>query len=267
MKFNFNENLTVDNLDKVPADFRGLYTETTDGKFKLNSEDATVGSAVKAIVGLNEALNASRAEARDLKGRVVDLTPLKEFGDDPSKILEGFNTKLEDAKKQAKGKQDETVEAQIKAAREALVKAHEGELTKRDARNKALQDQLYGLMVTADATTALSEAGAVNSKLVLPFIQQQVRVVEEDGSFSVRVVNDKGEDRFSGTTGSHMSIKELVAEMKGDEQYQPLFKSDAPAGGGAPATRRTGARPAGEKLTSLQKIAVGIDKGQAGRGK
>jgi hypothetical protein len=266
MKFQFSENLKVDSLDKVPEDFRGLYVETDDG-YKLNSDDPGVGSAVKAIVGLNKALVASRAEAQDAKSKAVDLGPLKDYGETPEDIAEAFNNKLEEASKTAKGKNDETVEAKIKATREAMADAHGKEKDQMNKRIEALTGQLYSRMVSAEATAALAEAGAINPKLVLPFIEQQVDVAEEDGEFQVRVIDPvKKQERFSGTTGSHMTIKELVQEMKADEQYEPLFKSEAPAGGGGPTTRRTAGRPdTREKMTSLQKISAGLDRNQASK--
>lgn len=260
MEFNFSENLVVDSLEKVPGDFRGLYKEA-DGKFKLAGDDPAVGSAVKAIVGLNRALVASRAEAKDAKGKTIDLTPLADYGDTPEKIAEGVRARIEEATKTAKGKVGEDAAVQIKAAQEAMAAAHAKELTKHTERNGALTGQLYKMMVNAEGTAALATANALNPALVMPFIERQVKVVEENGQLAVRVINAKGEDRFSGTTGNHMTIKELVDEMRSDEQYQPLFKSDAASGGGRGTTHVPGRGPTGgTERTSIQKISAGLSK-------
>jgi hypothetical protein len=256
--FDFAENQTVESLDKVPSDFRGLYVEGEGGKYTLNGDDATVGSAVKAIQGLNKALKASRAEVNDVKSRIPDLSPLGDYGDTPEAIAEAFNTKVEELTAAAKGKQAKDVDAAVKAAQEAMAKAHAKDLEKATVRNEALQAQLYTRMVSAEATEALAKAGALNPALVLPFIEKQVKVSEEDGQFTVRVLDDKGTERFSGSTGGHLTIGELVQEMKADEQYAPLFKSEAPRGGGQRTTHTTGQRiPQGEK-SAVQKIAAGL---------
>ncbi|RKZ20179.1 hypothetical protein DRQ50_00035 [bacterium] len=257
--FDFTDNQLVEKLDTVPEDFRPLYTETDDGKFKLNGADPVVGSAVKAVQGLNKALRASRAEANDAKGRIPDLSSLSGFGTDPTGILEGFNAQLEEARAANKGKGTKATEDAVKAAQEAMANAHTKELEKQNTRNGALQKQLYGVLVGAEATTALAKANALNPALVLPFIEKQVRVTEEDGKFTVRVLDSKGTERFSGTTGDHLTITELVQEMRANSEYGPLFKSDAPQGGGNPPTHSPGRKAPGGTKTAAQKIAAGLD--------
>ena len=134
MEFDFNKSLSVDAIESVPEDFRGLYVEDEGGKFKLNTDDETTKSAVASITRLNKALVASRAEAKANKAKQVDLSALAEFGDTPDAILEGFNAQIEEARKAGKGKDAEALERQVSKIKEDLQKAHQAELDARDKR-------------------------------------------------------------------------------------------------------------------------------------
>lgn len=262
MEFSFSDNKQVDNLEKVPTDFRGLYKEI-EGKYTLDSDNAGVKSAVAAIISLNESLKKARTDAKNNK---VDLSPLKDFGASPAEILEAFNSKIEEISKKT-GKGSEDVQRQVEKIKAELAEAHAKEVKAHSARGDALKGQLYALMVSNSAISALAEAGAIDSDLALPFLEKQVKVEEEDGKFTVYVKDNAGDIRYSGASGSPMTIKELVAEMKGQDKYKPLFKSEAPRGGGAPGSRKPLTKPTDRELTPLEKIAIGLEKGQMTRNK
>jgi hypothetical protein len=259
MDFDFSKSTVVDSLEAVPQDFQGLYKKGDDGKFTLESDHAGVKSAVAAVIGLNRALVAARAEAKAHKGKAVDLTALADFGETPEAILTTFNTKLSEA---GKGKSAEEFKAQVEKVKHDLATGHAKELEKVTARVTALQRQLHAQLVTSTATSALIEAKAIDPDLARPFIERQVKVSEENGEFVVNVVDDAGDPRYSGTTGKPMTIIELVAEMKGKEKYAPLFKSESHSGGGArpDAGRRATAQVQTGEKTSLDKISSGLGK-------
>lgn len=260
MEFEFNP--TVDSIETVPQDFRGLYVET-DGKFTLN-DDPAIKSAVSAITGLNRSLKAARGEAKDLKGRQVDLSALSEYGSTPDEIIEGFQATLADAVKGKKTAED--FQRQVAKVKEDLGQAHLAELTRERTRSEALTGQLHGILVTGEARSALAEAGAIDSDLALPFLSQQIKVSEEDGKFAVNVVDSTGDPRYSGTTGAPMSVAELVAEMKGQEKYGPLFKSEKASGGGTPANRgRQTMQKDTADMSPKDRIKAGLEARQAGR--
>ena len=263
MEFSFTENQTVpsDKFEKtVPADFSGLYVER-DGNYVLNSEEGSVASAVKAIVGLDKSLRVARAEAQGLKGRAVDLAVLSEYGDSPETIVEGIQAKIDAIKAASKSKGGEDLERQVTKIKEDLQKVHNVELEVKTKRLEGLTGQLHELLVTSAATAALAEAKAIDVDLVLPHLNKQVKVSEEDGKFNVNVVDAAGDPRYSGTTGAPMTIKEAVAEMKATQKFELLFESEAHTGGGNNhTTNRSGQRPMGEPKTSLQKISGAIPR-------
>lgn len=250
MDFEFPE--SVETIDKVPETFRSLYVQGENG-FNLNAEFKGVATAV---TGLNTALRASRAEARDAKGRAIDLTPLKEFGASPAEILENFNTQLtalNDKAAQSKGIDPEKIRAD-------LSKGFDKEREQLTTRNNALQGQLYKLLVENAATNAIVEAKGV-PELLMPFVQRQTKTVEEDNEFKVYVTDPQGDVRYSGVTGQPMTVKELVNEMKADQRFGRLFESESASGGGTPPA--SGSRrpaPAGRELTPNEKISQGLSR-------
>lgn len=244
MDFDFTP---VDSLDKVPEQFRALYGTQAgqDGKFAVNPD---LSKVAEGINGFNRTTKQLREQIKGFKP--TDLSPLAEFGDTPEAIAEAVKAKIAEAGG-AKGME---VQKQVDAARASIAEANKKELEKRDQRNQALQAQLYGMMVDSAAVSAVAEAKGV-PELLLPFIKQQVKVVEQDGQFKVQVVDGQGEVRY-GATGAPMTIKELVTEMKANEKYGRLFESEAPAGGGMrPGGAQQPRQQAAADRTSTQKIA------------
>ena len=263
MEFDFQDHQSVpsDKFEKaVPTDFQGLYVEA-DGNYVLDTKNPVTGAAVSAVSGLSKSLKIARAEAQGLKGRAVDLAALSEYGDSPETIVEGIQAKIDAIKAASKSKGGEDLERQVTKIKEDLQKAHNVELEVKTKRIEGLTGQLHELLVTSAATAALAEAKAIDVDLVLPHLNKQVKVSEEDGKFNVNVVDAAGDPRYSGTTGAPMTIKEAVAEMKATQKFELLFESEAHTGGGNNhTTNRSGQRPMGEPKTSLQKISGAIPR-------
>lgn len=268
MQFDFAQNTVVENIEKVPADFRGLYVEHTEGDkktFKLASDNPAVKSAVAAITGLNSALKAARAEVTAAKGTQIDLSPLSEYGTDPAAIATKVKEVVEGLQGQLKGVDVNKIKADLE-------KPWQTKVTAAEAKAQKAQESFHKRVVVGDAKSAIASAKA--DELLLPFVLQHAKVItKEDGELDVVIVDDQGAVRYSGVTGQPMTISERVQEMKGIERFAKLFPSEAPAGGGTTpgsTTRVTPTRPGAvkvEDMTPQQKIAAGISKGLATKGK
>jgi len=266
MEFNFaNE---IDSVDKIPEQFRPLYAQDDARSLMVLRDDPAVKGAVTAITGLNRALSASRAEAKAAKGRAIDLTPLSEFGDNPNSILEGFNSKITELQSElAKG---DKAKLNLDKIKQELAEAHSKDLKTKDTRIEALTGQLYNLLVENTASSAVTELKGV-PQLLMPFIKQQVKVVEQDGEQKVFVTDKSGDIRYSGVTGQPMTIKELVSEMKADAQFGRLFESDTQRGGtGDNQNVRHSSNPRvsnADEMSPTDKIRSGLRKQQFSRAK
>lgn len=252
--FDFAANTEVEALDTVPENFRVFYVASDSG-FKLNSEDGATSAAVASITGLAKSLTAARGDAK--KGK-VDLSALSEYGDTPDAIAEAVTTKMTELSDQIKTGSKAKVD--IDKIRADLAGAHATDIQKREAVNTALRDQLYGMMVTTEATTAITSNKGI-PELLMPFVKSQVQVIEEEGKLNAYVVDAQGDQRYSGTTGSPMTIGELVVEMKSNKQFGRVFESEAPSGPGTPPSPRRISPKLGTDMSSTDKIAAGIRAG------
>lgn len=260
----FDINTPVDSLDKVPEQFRPIFADKPgeDGKFTVNPVFKGVADALGGFDRSNKTLRA------ELKGKTsVDLSPLAEFGDSPADIKAAFDARVAEltAKGGDKAQAIEKVRGEMGAANQAALTAEKG-------RTSHYQSALHTMVLKNEALSAIaSEKGLPD--LLMPFIQTQVKVNEVEGKFTVVVLDEKGEPRYSGLTGAPMTVSELVKGMKADPKYGRLFESEVPGGGGMPpgAGRRVpgpnGGGGAADK-TPNQKIAAGLAKrfpGHVGR--
>lgn len=255
MEFDFQENAVVKAEDfaagKVPEQFKALYAEDAATKtFKLKAEDPAVKGSVEAIVGFNKALKAERAVTKDLRARTVDLAPLKDFGATPEEIAANIQAKMDDLQ----GKKFD-----VEKVKQDIAKGYVGEIQKRDTQVGVLRKQLETIMVDEAIRRSLGDK-AVDPDLVLPFVKNNVKVIDDNGNLAVRVVDDSGNQRFSGVTAGPLSINEYIEEMKGGQKYAPLFKAPSKSGSGASPSATATRTPADQrKLSAMEKISRGLD--------
>ena len=76
MEFEFLKNPTVDSIDKVPEQFRGLYSEGEGGYVLNEGFKGTAG----AIDGLNKSLKAARRDADEAKRNRPDVSGFAAVG-------------------------------------------------------------------------------------------------------------------------------------------------------------------------------------------
>jgi hypothetical protein len=257
--FDFAQNREVQDLAAVPETFRGFYKEKGEGGgFALDTENPVVRGSVEVIAGLNTALGNARRDLDAAKGAKIDLSPLKDFGDDPASIKTTVETKLQELQRQIKNGAD--IEKQLDSQRTEMTSSFEKEKQTLAARIEALQAQLYTQLIDGETLSSVGDS-MENPRLLLPFVRSQVRPVEADGKIAVRVIKAGTQDeiRMSGTTGLPMTVEELVAEMRGSKEYAALFKSEARQGSGhRPGTGGGGGVRSSADMTAAQKIAAGL---------
>lgn len=243
----------VDTVDTIPENLRPLYVQAGD---KWAIPEGMRGVA-DAITGLFSANSKIRDENKGLmKKAQIDLSGLEDFGEDLPTIKEKLKARLEELETAAaagkEGKLNvDKVRQEMKAAMDKAV-----------ADERKVQDALRGTvhkyLVTSGASEALAAEEAI-VELAMPFVERQIKVVEQDGEFKAVVVDKDGDPRISGGTGQPMTIKELVREMKAQDTYKPLFKSDVKGGGGA-LPGKTGAKPVEMKADAspMDRIKAGL---------
>lgn len=222
----FDFPLTVDSLDAVPEKYRAFYEEE-DGEFKLDNILST------KIDKLAKTIEKERSRAKDASR---DAKAWEGIGSTPEEVkakLEGLEAthaaEIEKLQKLIEEKGDsagkiEKIKAEIKKASDAEVE-----------RAKATVTQMEGTLRThlmeAAAKTAIAEAkGKV--KPLLPYVLQKLSFVNESGQYVVRVVDEDGETRVT-KDGRDMGIRELVEELKSDNDFSGLFEGTGTSGSGS----------------------------------
>jgi hypothetical protein len=258
MEFSFSEATTVDDITKVPEQYRPLYT-AKDGKHTVDTSDPKIRGAVEGLIFLDKALGAARKEARDHKAKIVDISPLREYGESPVEIQAAVKTKIDELTNQlAQGKNGKL---DLEAVRTEMNKAHAIVVGAKDKRIDALTGQLHKVLIENAATNAITELKG-DAQLLMPFVLARAKATEEDdGTITVNIVDDKNAIRFSPATGKPMMIGEFVKEMKNDSRYGKLFESATPRGGGTPpgGPARIPAKGVGDgEKSPNQKISSGL---------
>jgi hypothetical protein len=250
----------MESLETIPENLRPIYAEA-GGKYAIPENLRGVADAITGLFQVNSKIRDENKTL--LRKSQVDLSGLEEFGEDLPTIKERIKARLaeleEAATKGAESKLNvEKVRQEMKAAMDKAI-AEERKV------QEALRGTVHRYLVTSGASEALAAEGAI-VELAMPFVERQVKVIEQDGEFKAVVVDKDGDPRISGGTGQPMTIRELVREMKSMEMYKPLFKSEAKSGGGA-LPGKTGAKPPvnpNKELTPIERIKAGLAARKAG---
>lgn len=254
MEFTFTDSQNVETLDKVPAQFQGLYTEADEGGFTLAENYKGVAETVD---GLGKALSAARREAKEAKSKQVDVDAVlrDRLGVDGLDAAEATINELKEAvQKAGDGKVNwDKMRADLEASSQKAMAAKDEEVS-------AMRGTLEKYLVDNAAVTAVSEARGVPD-LLIPHIRSQVKVVSEGDAYSVHVVDAAGDARGNGK-GGFMTIADLVAEMKASPIFGRCFESEAPSGNGITpgTTNRSTVRGNTRELSANEKIAAGLNK-------
>jgi hypothetical protein len=214
-----------DNKEDAPEWVRESLLEQ-DGKFVFEAE------LPHEVKGLKSALEAERKAKADFE------KSLKGFeGIDPEEArkLKVEAEKIESDKLKQKGDW-ETREKQLKdqlAAELAKRDQHfQSELKTREARITTLQGALEKSLIEAQATAAIAAAKGV-PELLLPHVIRQVKIIEENGDFVVRVLDAQGQPRIANVKGDPFTIANLVEELKGNAVFGRAFEASGAGGSGA----------------------------------
>lgn len=216
---------TLENLDTLPEEFHEDYEER-EGKFHLKLLSNFVPKdQVEDVTGLKSALGKERDNNKTLTQKNRSLEE-QFLGIDPEDYqrLKDLEKTEEEQKAEKKGEWDKL--------KGQMTEKHTEELTARDTREAKLLTALEKKTIDADAVSALNEYEG-NVTLLLPHVKAHVKMVEEDGAFVARVVDDAGNPRVNGE-GNFLTVRELVSEMRDQETYATAFKNTVKSGGGTP---------------------------------
>jgi len=256
MEFEFLKNPTVESIDKVPEQFRGLYAEG-EGGFVLN--DSFKGTA-GAIDGLNKSLKAARRDADEAKKNRPDLSGFAAVGQLLG-LEEEDATNPETLRAAVEKTISESKDGKVNwdKMKKDLEKGFQAQLQGKDGELQSMSKTLQKYLVTTAAVQAIAAQKGVPD-LLLPHIQARTKVVKDGEDYVVRVVDESGDPR-GNASGGFMTVEDLVKELKAHATFGRAFESETPSGSGVkPGTGQQKPNGQRQELTPTQKIAAGLAK-------
>lgn len=245
----------LDSLDGLPADVAKEYVkDEKSGKFRLSVEPVG-GFELDDVSGLKSALGAARGELDTANSK------LKEFGDiSPNKAREGLAAMKKLEKLDPNADVDKIVQTKLDAQLEQIKSKHGEEVGKISKDRDRLRSIVEQQLIDSAAKQAILEAKG-DPLLLLPHVKSSMKLKEkDDGSFSVEIVDDKGNPRIKDAQGALMGVADLVAEMRGHSSFARAFEATGVSGAGAqPPGQGGGAGQLRSKMSAADKAGF-IDK-------
>jgi len=219
----------VSALTEVPESHRSLYTQQGDKFILTEVKIENVDGLKNTAEGLRKQFKEEREKLAAYEG--VNLEEWKEYQSNKEKIAA-------DAAK-AKGDWDANVK-RLQDGHKVALDAKDAEISKRQ---RALESE----MIDSRARAALSAAGG-NDLFLLPHVTPSLKIVEENGTFSARVIDPAtGEVRVNSATGKPMTIDDRIGELKADAKFAGAFAASGAGGTGSPVNANGGSGGANKK--------------------
>lgn len=185
--------------------------------------DALVAERLASeVAGLKNNQAEALKEAKAAKAKLASYE-----GIDPAEYKALKDAAAEAERKRLQGEGDfKTLEQQLIAKYEQKVEAERGTATR-------YRSSLEQHLIDAEALRALAEVSD-SPALLLPHVKARMKVLEQDGTFAARIVDQDGNVRIGKGQGSApMTLAELMDEMKQDKQFALAFRGTGSSGGGA----------------------------------
>jgi hypothetical protein len=254
MDFVFGENTTVADLNKVPEQFRGLYTQGEGGYVLQDTYKGVVG----AVDGLNRSLKASRKEADEARKGRIDPSQYSAIGQLLG--LEGDDAHTADAIRAAVEKTiSESKDGKVNwdKMKQSLEQGYKKQLEGKDGELQTMNKTLQKYLVSNAAVSAIAANKGV-PELLLPHITSQTKVIKEGDDYVVRVVDAAGDPR-GNASGGFMTVEDLVKEMKSSAVFGRAFESEGKSGTGMnPGSGKQHVPPKQGERSANDKIAAGL---------
>lgn len=238
----------VDSLDNVDEQHRSLYQPERDSEGKETGKHIVAiepvnGYNLENIESLKGALSNTRTERDDIAKK------LKNFeGIDPKKY-KALETKVEELQTtdaETEDRVNKIVESQTKAKLEEAAARLEqantefqSQLDTSKTESEQLRNSLKQVLVS-DRAKAMAESISDAPQLLAPLIERNMKCVIDEKGPRVQFVDDNGTVRIGKDIHNDMSEPEFIEDMKKNDKFAPLIRSDqrpgtdpkVPGGGG-----------------------------------
>jgi len=220
----------LDSLDGLDAAQHAFYKKGDDGKFRLEVD------GLEDTAGLKSALQKERDNASSLSKQIKSWQGLGKTPEEISELLKAQedlqrqkdDLAIQDALK--KGEYQKVLEGETKK-REQMAAKHQADLEASNRQAQGYKTALEQHLIDAQATAAIAEAKGV-PQLLLPHVKGRVKVLEQDGKFSVQVLDAAGNPMVADAAGTPATFKHLIESFKADPVFGRAFEGNNASGGG-----------------------------------
>jgi hypothetical protein len=247
--------ITKEEWEGLPDEVKTHYAEAEDGTYGLGVTPVD-GLELMNPANLKKALSSERSKASEaekarkaVEAKWGDLEP-DAARDALAKLEEMAGMDPEGKAKAEREAFEKNLSDKFEADRKKFLDKHTAEREADAKERTVLEAQLENQLIAAAASKAIADAGG-SVELLLPIVRQSTRMKKnDDGTFSVVVLDAEGTERLSPVAGSTtpMSISELVEEKKGDKKYARAYDGSGASGSGA---GRSGAQGSGASAYKL----------------
>lgn len=239
--------ITAEEHAKLADPLKAEYVER-DGAYFVDVAQVE-GWALEDVHGLRSALETTRNERNTLQAAT------KEFEGVDLNEVKRLLSKKEEIDSWSPDN-DEAFKARLEEAQANLQRKYDTDLGAANERAESLSKKYRTYLCRADAVAAINaEKGPVD--VLLPHVLERLSVFEADGRDAVFVSGDDGKPRITqqaGETGN-MTARELVATLKENEAFRPLFPGSGATGGGTTGGSGAKGNPVDSSLSPEQRLA------------
>ena len=213
--------VNADEFKGLPEGIRGLYEEK-DGSYVLGVD------GIEDTSGLKSALEKERKSRSDYEKAARAWQGLGKSPEEIAEILQK-QADAEKAKLEQKGEWDK-LRAQLVDSHGKELSARDKLIAEKEAEIQRRQSALESYLIDAAATSAIAAEKGI-PELLLPHVQRQVKVIDDQGKYVVRVLTPDGTPRMN-SKGEYLGVKDLIAELKGNDIYGRAFEGSGASGSG-----------------------------------
>lgn len=228
-----NHNEDRDDLNK---DVEETEEHQDEGPQKLSIPEADFRNLKGSLTKANKEAEKRRKEAKELRER---LEAYEQYGD-PDEL----GTIVKQFQEGTHERDDNLVhKTELDKLRKSMQAKQQELETERDTLVEQTRGKYERTIIQSEAKSAIAKYEGVPEFLLGP-VSQQMQLVESDGKYEFRVVDDEGEPRFNNK-GEYMSPVDLVQELREDPVFGRAFPAPNKSGTGIKnqGSNREGAPP------------------------
>lgn len=243
--------MTIDSLDSVEEQYRGLYAQNDNGGYSLQVNSQTPPSTT----GQNPPGNPPAQGGTAPKPTVVEVIPesVKEQLAELAKLKQAQEAAENDKLKAA---------GEFETLQKKMADKHSLELSAKDDAYNGILKKLHSNIIENSVMKSIAAHGG-DAELLMPHILPSLSVGEND---VIQVLGSDGSARLTAKEGSSdlMTVDEYVQSLRNHDKLSKLFEgANASGGGSKPLQKKVGPVTSRSQLKDVtQKCAYIQEHGQ-----